>query len=283
MQFDDIVYKSVFFHTLSTCDIENLREVSLHLHPSKCDVALLNVSDDVGVPIDKTHRSILLCNKAFQENVANVLSRRKCNIEKLHMRFKVEEKVHSALLENIAHSLEELQLEGWCSLPGEQPFTSAKSLMCFEKELKSLPKMKSICFSWPRIRRDMLLELESKSVQHIALSGGLKIQRLKCPNLRSLNLTIHTNTVTDLKIIEESRLSLNELVLTSSNQSNYPSFYEDLGAMLRNCPNLRKFKLNTRNQQELRLESSSLKEVDLTGSKSMIYKFACPKLVKLLN
>lgn len=280
MQFDDQVYKSIFYHTLETCNLDSMKELSVHIHPTKCDVDLLDLSDQVGVPCNKIHRAILLSNMTFQKHMADLLSEKQHEISKFHMRFKVEEKLHNALISNVAQHLKELELEAWCSLPGQDPYSTAKSLICLEKELHHLSKLKSISFSWPRIRSDMLLEFESASLENLSLSGGLKIQILKCPNLKRLNLVMYNNNI-DFRIIQQCKASLEELTLKITHCSRDLSVYEKLVSIVNSAPKLRKFRLITRNQGVLTITSSSLEELDMTAAKNIVFKVQCPNLVSL--
>jgi hypothetical protein len=270
-EFDDQVYKSVFTHVLNSCNIQAMHNISFNIHPTKCDLSLLQVSDQIGIPCDRNHRAILLSNMAFQEHVARILKQKQCTPRRLEIRFKIEESLYRPLLSNLSTNLEELKLEGWCSLPNPETYSTARSLSCLEEDLGYFPKLKIVSFCWPRMRRDMLIELKSSSIVSLSVSGGLNIQNLRCSSLKTLILVLNTGSV-DLRIVRQCRSSLRDLTLQIDSPSANASLYDNISSLIEKLPSLKKFTLITRCSQDLVIRSSSLEELDLICAENMTLK-----------
>jgi len=281
-KFDDQVYKSIFTHVLDSCDIKAIRNISFPTHPTKCDLNLLKTSDQIGVPCNRNHRAILLSNMAFQEHIARIFDQKQCAPQSLEIRFKIEERLHGPLLTNLSRNLEELKLEGWCSLPRQDTYLTAQSLSCLEKVLGHFSKLKTVSFCWPRMRRDTLLEFESTSVETLSISGGLNIQNLKCPSLKTLRIVLNTGLI-DFGIARQCRSTLQDVTLTISSPSANSSLYEKITVLVESLSSLKKFTLVTKCSQDVVIRSTSVEEIDLRRAENIVLDCICPNLKKMHN
>mmetsp|Transcript_15401 Transcript_15401/g.29022 ORF Transcript_15401/g.29022 Transcript_15401/m.29022 type:complete len:529 (+) Transcript_15401:405-1991(+) len=286
LMFDDQVYKSIFIHILNSCNVSCLQTLSFHVHPTNCDLDLLNICDEMGVPLDRIHRAVLLSNWAFQEHVACILQQKQCPVKNLRLRFKIEETLHGHMFQSLSTSLEELHLEGWCSLPNPDSYLIARSLSCLANEFEHLTKLKHVDVLWPRLRRDVLISLKSYSLESLCLKGGLKIDNLDCPHLKKLTLILNTSMM-DVGILHQCRKMLMDLTLVISNSSSieYQLFSDDddgLSAIIENLPVLKRFSLVTNAGHALNIKSSSLEEINLYDAPNLSFKSCiCPKLQKI--
>lgn len=278
-KFVDQVYKSIFTHVLDSCEIEAISNISFPTHPTKCDLNLLKTSDEIGVPCDRNHRAILMSNMAFQEHIARIFEQKHCAPQRLEIRFKIEEKLHGPLLTNLSRNLEELKLEGWCSLPGQDTYLTARSLSCLEKVPGQFSKLKTVSFCWPRMRRDMLLKFESSSVETLSISGGLKIQHVNCPSLKTLRLVLNTGLI-DFGIARQCRLTLQDLTLTISSVSANSSLYENITLLIESLSSLKKITLIAKCSQDFVIRSTSVEEIDLRRAENIVLDCICPNLKK---
>jgi hypothetical protein len=244
----------------------------------------------MNVPFDRTHRAILLSNWAFQEHVAHVLDQKACHVRKLHLRFKIEETLCGDLFHAgcLSRSLEELSLEGWCSLPNPDSYLVARSLSCLVggKEFENLSKLKHVDLFWPRLRRDVLSELKSMSLESLCLKGGLTIDKVDCPRLKKMTLILtSTNMMMDLRILNQCRDTLLDLTLIISNDCAIEYlFVEYLPDVIENLPVLKRLSLVTNaSSHELHIRSSCLEEIHLYDAPNLYFKTCvCPKLQKII-
>jgi len=128
-----------------------------------------------------------------------------------------------------------------------------------------------VSFCWPRMRRDMLIELKSSSIVSLSVSGGLNIQNLRCSSLKTLILVLNTGSV-DLRIVRQCRSSLRDLTLQIDSPSANASLYDNISSLIEKLPSLKKFTLITRCSQDLVIRSSSLEELDLICAENMTLK-----------
>lgn len=282
--FNDQIYKSIFLHILNSCNLSCLQSLSLHVHPTSCNLDLLDTCDEIGVPLDRTHRAVLLSNWAFQETAARALEHKKAchGVKKMHLRFKIEEPLCGDLFRSLSKSLETLNLEGWCSLPNQDSYFVARSLSCLGCELEHLSKLKHVDFVWPRLRRDVLYRLKSSSLESLSLKGGLKIESLDCPCLKKMTLVFNTHMM-DLRILKQCGGTLLDLTLIISNDSiEYQKLFDDLGNIVQHLSVLKRFSLVTGAPHELNIQSTCLEEINLCNAPRLLFKSCvCPKLQKI--
>lgn len=276
----------VFLHIINTCDISDLRRLSLktYVHDDiQCQIGGNSELDArrIGVREEDINKK-KMSSIEFQKQVAAVISRSSKCFHSLELEFQTGE-LYSPILSKFANSLQYLLLYSANEEPVDDEDTHvAEMARC----LSSMEKLKTLVMICCR----NIETLSVPNVEHLKLHCYTTAKSINCPKLKDLEINLKPEKCgSDVLKQCPSYAKIEDLTIclvddeSFVRSSNCDEFFQELSSTINAMPSLKKLALRTKLNSRMKVKSLSLVDLDITEALFVkIAELKCPSLSNLL-